>query len=80
MRTCAMDFDTFSETATTIAKGVPCQPDLVKNYARWGWIESRRLANGMWLFKPSAVSRVRTLRAQRLARRGRRGQAAAAAQ
>ena len=75
-----MDLDTFSETAATIAERVPCQRDLVKNYAKWGWVESRRLANGMWLFKPSAVSRVRTLRAERLARRGRRPQALAAAQ
>lgn len=63
--------ENFSETSNTIAAKVPCDPGTVRDYADAGWLECRRLASGTRLFKPSAVERVRKLRAERLARRGR---------
>jgi hypothetical protein len=62
--------EVFTETTNTIAAAVPCNPATVRGYADWGWIEHRRLANGVRLFKRSAIERVRKLRAERLARRG----------
>lgn len=70
--------DIFSETTSTIAAAVPCNGATVRDYADWGLIECRRLANGTRLLKPSAVEKVRKLRAQRLARRGGRHRAEAA--
>jgi hypothetical protein len=62
--------ENFSETSNTIAAKVPCDASTVRDYADAGWIECRRLANGIRLFKPSAVNSIRKLRAERLARRG----------
>ena len=62
--------ENYTETSNTVAGKVPCDAGLVRDYADAGWIECRRLANGVRLFKPSAVQAVRKLRAERLARRG----------
>jgi hypothetical protein len=70
--------ENYSETSNTIAAKVPCDASTVRDYADAGWIECRRLANGIRLFKPSAVSAVRKLRAERMARRGGRPRAEAA--
>lgn len=64
--------ENFSETSNTIAARVPCDASTVRLYADAGWIECRRLANGIRLFKTSAVDTVRKVRAQRRAHRGRR--------
>jgi len=61
----------FSETPNSIAGAVPCDPGLVRDYCDWGLLEYRRLRNGTRLLKPSAVERVRKIRAERLARCGR---------
>jgi len=53
--------DNFSHTSNSIAAKVPCDPGTVRDYADWGWLEHRRLANGVRLFKPSAVEQVRKL-------------------
>jgi hypothetical protein len=63
--------DNFSHTSNSIAAKVPCDPGTVRDYADWGWLEHRRLANGVRLFKPSAVEQVRKLRAERVAHRRR---------
>ncbi len=65
-----MEIDTFSLTTAAIAHAVPCDPGIVRLYADMGWLECRRLSNGVRLLKPSAVEKVRKLRAERLARRG----------
>jgi len=62
--------DIFTETTNTVAAGVPCNPATVRDYADSGLIEHRRLANGVRLFKRSAIERVRQLRDEGLARRG----------
>jgi hypothetical protein len=62
--------DEFCETVNSIARRVPCQAATVRRYANFGWIESRRLSNGMLVLKPSAADKVRKLRAQRLAKWG----------
>jgi hypothetical protein len=69
----------FTETTNTIAASVPCNPATVRSYSDWGLIEHRRLANGVRLFKRSAIERVRKLRAERLAHRGGRRRAEAPA-
>lgn len=67
----------YSETTNAIAGAVPCDAGTVRDYCDWGLVEYMRLANGVRLLKPSAVRRVREIRAQRLARRGgRRAKAA----
>lgn len=68
----ANEAEQFTETTNTVARAVdpPCDPGTVRDYADWGLIECRRLANGVRLFKPSAVSEVREIRAERLGRRG----------
>jgi DNA-binding transcriptional MerR regulator len=73
--------DQFTETTNTVARAVdpPCDPGTVRDYANLGLIEYRRLANGVRLFKPSAVKKVREIRAKRLARRGGRHSAPSAA-
>jgi hypothetical protein len=70
--------ENYTQTSNTIAAKVPCDPSLVRAYADAGWIECRRLASGVRLFKPSAISAVRKLRAERLARRGGRPRVEAA--
>jgi hypothetical protein len=65
-----MDTDIFSETTNAIAAAVPCDAGTVRAYCDWGWIECRRISNGVRLLKPSAVEKVRKLRTERLARRG----------
>ena len=72
----AMD-ENYSETSNAIAAKVPCDAGTVRDYADAGWVECRRLANGIRLFKPSAVNAVRKLKAERLARRGERPRAEA---
>jgi hypothetical protein len=62
--------ENYSETSNTIAAKVPCDASTVRGYADAGWLECRRLASGVRLFKASAVERVRKLRAERLGRRG----------
>jgi hypothetical protein len=72
-----MDED-YSETSNAIAAKVPCDAGTVRDYADAGWIECRRLANGIRLFKPTAVAAIQKLRAERLARRGGRHRVVAA--
>jgi hypothetical protein len=66
----------FTESTTSIAAqvgaldGRPCDPGTVRDYADLDLIEHRRLKSGARLFKPSAVAKVRKLRAERIARRG----------
>ena len=70
--------DAFSETTNAIAAAVPCDAGTVRAYCDFGWIEYRRLRNGMRLLRPSAVVAVRKLRAERLAHRGGRRRVGAA--
>lgn len=65
-----MTDDDFRLTSGLVAAKVPCDQGVVRQYADAGWIECRRLANGVRLFRPSSVEKVRRLRAERLARRG----------
>ena len=60
----------FSETTGSIARLVPCQPQLVRTYSDAGWVEFRRLADGTRVYRPDAAMRVREIKEQRLARRG----------
>jgi len=69
--------ENFSETTNTIAAKVPCDPGTVREYADAGWLECRRLASGIRLFKATAVEQVRKVRAERMARRGSRTEAQA---
>lgn len=63
----------FTETTGSIARAAAADTGTVRNYADQRLIECIRLANGVRLFRPSAVLRVRELLAQRMARRGRCG-------
>lgn len=60
----------YSKTTSAIAAAVPCDAGTVRDYCDWCLIEHQRLANGFTLMKPSAVERIRKIRAERLARRG----------
>jgi hypothetical protein len=70
--------ENYSETSNTIAAKVPCDASTVRGYADAGWLECRRLASGVRLFKASAVEQVRKLRAERIAHRGGARRAASA--
>ena len=69
----------WTETTGTVAWKAGCHPDLVRQYANDGLIESRRLPNGTRLFRVEAADRVRQLKAERLALRGRHARKPAAA-
>jgi DNA-binding transcriptional MerR regulator len=61
----------WTETAATVAAKAGCAPDLVRAYTKAGHIPSRQLANGIRLYRSSAVALVRKIKAERLSRRGR---------
>jgi DNA-binding transcriptional MerR regulator len=65
-----MTDDDFCLTTGSVAAKAHCDQGIVRTYADAGWIECRRLANGVRLFRPSAIEKVRRLRAERLSRRG----------
>lgn len=63
--------DDFELTCSRVAALAGCGENLVREYADAGLLESRRLSNGMRVFRPDAAERVRQIKAERLARRGR---------
>jgi hypothetical protein len=62
--------DDFRLTVNQVASQAKCDPCTVRCYADAGFIECRRLASGMRLLRPTAVAKVRALRAERMSRRG----------
>jgi hypothetical protein len=74
-----MEQEEYSETTGSLARAVPCLPQLVRKYSDAGLVEFKRLSDGTRVYRPSAATRVREILAERLARRGgnRRGPAAA---
>ena len=65
--------DKFHETTGTLARKADTTQDTVRLYSDLGLIESRRLANGVRVFRSDAAIEVRRLLAERRGRGGRRG-------
>jgi DNA-binding transcriptional MerR regulator len=62
--------DGFTETTGSLARKAGVLPETVRAYGDMGLIECKRVANGMRMFRPSAVTQVRRILAERLANRG----------
>lgn len=71
--------DTYTETTSSLARQAGVLQATLLVYAKSGLVQSMRLPNGNYLFKPSAVGEVREIYTTRMARRGGRRVARASA-
>ena len=65
-----MPTDTFSLTATEVARSAGLIAETVRKYADGGLLAYIRMHNGTRLFKPDAVEQARAICKERLANRG----------
>lgn len=63
--------DEFVETTGSIARGALCGQAFVARCCAAGLVEFVVLPNGIRLLRPSAVNRIKELKAKSIARRGR---------